>query len=51
MKKWKNRRGDLLFLGGLFIGMGIGFITEQIIGGVFLGLGLGYLGMASVSKK
>jgi hypothetical protein len=31
--------------GGLFIGMGIGFIIDNITGGMFIGLGCGFLVM------
>jgi hypothetical protein len=35
--------GIFLSLAGLFIGFGIGFLTNNIPGGVFIGLGLGYI--------
>jgi hypothetical protein len=35
----------LLIPAGIFIGMGIGFLFDQLVGGIFLGLGLGFLGM------
>ena len=31
--------------GGLFIGMGIGFLVDNITAGIFLGLGGGFLAM------
>ncbi|MFC1963547.1 hypothetical protein ACFLVL_02885 [Chloroflexota bacterium] len=31
--------------GGLFIGMGIGFLIDNVTAGLFLGLGGGFLGM------
>ncbi|MFC1978611.1 hypothetical protein ACFLVP_01335 [Chloroflexota bacterium] len=31
--------------GGLFIGMGIGFLIDNITGGLFIGLGCGFLVM------
>ncbi|MCK5234342.1 MAG: hypothetical protein KAJ88_00730 [Candidatus Aenigmarchaeota archaeon] len=55
MKKFKKQNDDdrsgLFIPAGLFIGMGIGFIIEQLIGGMFLGLGLGFLGMAITKTK
>ena len=54
MKKLKKRDedfGGLFVPAGLFVGMGIGFITDQLVGGLFLGLGLGFLGMALTRKK
>ena len=32
-----------LFFGSMFIGLGIGFICDQIPGGVILGMGVGYI--------
>ena len=55
MKKFKRWSGDdlggLFILAGLFIGMGIGFITNQVVGGIFIGLGIGFLAMALTRKK
>ena len=45
MKK-KDDRSGLFIPAGLFIGMGIGFFTNQLVGGIFLGLGFGFLAMA-----
>ena len=45
--------GIFMSLAGLFIGFGIGFLTNNIPGGVFLGLGLGFIAfsMAIFLKK
>ena len=55
MKKFKKHseddRSGLFIPAGLFVGMGVGFITNQIVGGIFLGLGLGFFGMAINRKK
>tara|TARA_B100001142_G_C13755701_1_gene431190 strand:- start:283 stop:453 length:171 start_codon:yes stop_codon:yes gene_type:complete len=32
-----------LFIGSMFVGLGIGFVWEEIPGGVILGLGVGYI--------
>lgn len=50
-KSKKDDRGGLFIPACLFIGMGIGFITDQLVGGIFLGLGAGFLGMAFTKKK
>ena len=51
-KKWgEDDRSGLFIPAGLFIGMGIGFIINQLVGGIFLGLGLGFFGMALTRKK
>ena len=36
---------------GLFIGMGLGFLTDNIVAGIFLGLGGGFLVMLIVRAK
>ena len=33
---------------GIFIGMGIGFVVDNIAAGLFLGLGGGFLGMIAL---
>lgn len=50
MKKSEDRSG-LFVPAGLFLGMGVGFFTDQIVGGIFVGLGLGFLGMAIAKGK
>lgn len=53
MKKKEDRSG-LFIPAGLFIGMGIGFLTDQLVGWMFIGLGAGFLGMISykiIKKK
>ena len=43
----KNKEVQGLFIpGGLFIGMGIGIIVDQLVGGLFIGLGVGFVLMA-----
>jgi hypothetical protein len=32
-----------LFIGSMFVGLGMGFMCEQIPGGVILGMGVGYI--------
>ena len=32
-----------LFTGSMFVGLGLGFILDQIPGGVLLGMGVGFL--------
>ena len=39
----KNKPEDLAFVGGLFIGLGIGMITGQVAGGVLIGMGAGFI--------
>ncbi|MCB9359632.1 hypothetical protein H6503_06900 [Candidatus Woesearchaeota archaeon] len=49
----KSKLNDIsgLFIpAGLFIGMGIGFVTGQLVGALFIGLGCGFLGMILAKK-
>ncbi|MCX6710048.1 MAG: hypothetical protein NTV63_03805 [Candidatus Woesearchaeota archaeon] len=54
MKQIKQSHEDInaLFVpAGLFVGMGFGFILNQLVGGILIGLGLGILGMAIAKKR
>ena len=50
-KKLKYDRSGIYIPAGLFLGMGVGFYTNQLVGGLFIGLGLGFLAMAMTRKK
>lgn len=43
----KNRKGvsGVAIPAGLFIGMGIGFLVDDLVAGMFIGLGGGFVGM------
>jgi len=45
IKEQKDRRGigALLIPAGLFIGMGIGFLTDKLVPGMYIGLGVGFV--------
>lgn len=48
-KKEKDKKEDIsgLFIpAGLFIGIGLGFILENLVAWTLMGLGAGFLGMA-----
>ena len=49
-KKEKGVTG-LAIPAGLFIGMGFGFLTDNLVAGIFLGLGGGFLIMLLVRAK
>jgi hypothetical protein len=49
-KKYKGVSG-VAIPAGLFIGMGIGFLVDNITAGIFLGLGCGFLVMLIVRAK
>jgi hypothetical protein len=42
----KEDNTGLFIPAGLFLGLGIGFIADQVVGGLFVGLGVGFVGLA-----
>ena len=53
-KKKRNKTAELLFVAGLFIGLGIGMLYNQVAAGVLIGMGCGFAGMfiaAVIMKK
>ena len=51
--KWKKRRKedkgeDIIFVGGLFIGLGFGMIYGMVAQGVLIGMGIGFIAMGIV---
>ena len=56
IKKFKRKnedKSDWFIPGGIFIGLGVGFITGQIVGYLLIGFGAGFLlsALISVFKK
>ncbi len=49
----KKSTGGLFIPAGLFLGMGWGFLVDNIVAGIFIGLGLGFAAFAiyEVSKR
>lgn len=45
----ESDQGGLFIPAGIFIGMGIGFMVDNLVGGLFIGMGLGFLLFALVS--
>ena len=43
MKNEKDKRGNYIFVGCMFIGMGIGFLIDHFLVGMFIGMGIGFL--------
>jgi len=41
-----QKSSGLFIPAGLFVGLGLGFIFNQIVAGIFLGLGVGFVCMA-----
>jgi len=48
VKKESNPSG-LFIPAGLFVGMGVGFLIDELVAGLMLGLGAGFLVMAIMS--
>lgn len=46
MKGKRNSAGGLFVPGGLLLGMGVGFLTDQLVAGMFIGLGAGFILLA-----
>ena len=42
-KKEKNAASGLAIPAGIFVGMGFGFLLDQLVAGLFLGMGCGFL--------
>ena len=43
MENEKENRGDYIFVGFMFIGMGIGYLMNNFLVGMFIGMGLGFI--------
>lgn len=50
-QKKQSGVSGLALVAGLFIGMGAGFLTDELVAGIFLGMGGGFLGMAILRIK
>ncbi len=44
-KKKKENLSGLFIPAGIFLGMGFGFLLDELVAGMFIGLGIGFLGM------
>ena len=51
MKKKKEDKAGLFIPAGLFIGMGLGFLLNNLVAWMFLGMGIGLMGMAIAKHK
>lgn len=45
-KKDRKENGGLFIPAGIFLGLGIGFLTGNLIAWMFIGMGLGFIGFA-----
>ncbi len=48
----KNKKastvGGVIFIGCMFVGMGMGFYFGQLLPGIFIGMGVGFIAMGIV---
>ena len=43
MENQKDKREENVFVGFMFLGMGIGYFMDNFVVGMFIGMGLGFL--------
>jgi uncharacterized membrane protein len=48
VKKKNDDRSGLFIPAGLFLGMGVGFLFDQLTAGMFIGMGAGFVAMTIV---
>lgn len=51
MKKKDDDRSGLFIAAGTTLGMGIGFLFDQLVPGMFIGLGAGFVAMALIKVR
>jgi hypothetical protein len=53
MDKKRGKVSGFCIPAGLFLGLGFGFLVNNIVAGIFIGLGVGFVGMFiyEISKK
>ena len=51
LKKMHKDKSDWFIPAGMFIGLGVGFITGQLVGYLLIGFGLGFLVTALLARK
>ncbi len=49
--KKEDKRGENIFVGFMFLGMGLGYFMDNFLVGMFIGMGLGFLGKALLIKN
>lgn len=47
----KANIGGIVFVGCLFLGIGVGMLVDQVGAGTIIGLGIGFIAMAVINKK
>ena len=49
MNKKMENPGALFIPAGVLLGMGFGFLWDELVAGLFIGLGLGFIGFAIIA--
>ena len=49
MVEEKDQRGNYIFVGCLFIGMGVGYYIDNFLVGMFIGMGVGFFARVLLS--
>ena len=48
--KKEDKRGENIFVGFMFLGMGLGYFLDNFLVGMFIGMGLGFIAKAFIIK-
>ena len=48
--KKEEKKGENIFVGFMFIGMGLGYFLDNFLVGMFIGMGLGFIAKAFIIK-
>ena len=49
--KKEDKRGENIFLGCMFVGIGFGFLFDNITAGTMIGMGVGFIAQQFYSKS
>ena len=48
--KKEEKKGENIFVGFMFLGMGLGYFLDNFLVGMFIGMGLGFIAKAFIIK-
>ncbi len=51
MRKMNQGMGGVVFVGSMFLGIGLGLLFDNVAAGTLIGMGAGFLAMAFSSRK
>ena len=49
--KKEEKKGENIFVGFMFLGMGLGYFLDNFLVGMFIGMGLGFIAKAFIIKN